>query len=575
MRAHGLLVVLLAAPALAASIEVVVADLPGVGFNDATPAAPVGGNAGTTVGEQRLNAFRYAANLWGSTLDSKAPVYIVASFAALSCTATTAVLGSAGTISVFRDFPGAPLPGTWYHGALADKLAGEDLDPGFGDIRARFNGNLGNPGCLTGTGWYYGLDTGHTASQINLVTVLLHEFAHGLGFSSFANVSTGAYFLGLSDAYSRFYFDDTLGRGRDAMTDAERKASAINPRQVVWTGPKVGAEVASVLAPGTPLLQVSAPASVAGGYAVGPASFGAPLGATAVSGALVLALDPSDASGASTTDGCSAFTNAADVAGKLALLDRGTCGFVVKVKNAQNAGALGVVVADNAAGGPPAGLGGADPTITIPSVRITRADGLKLKAALAAGPVSVSLGVDLSVRAGADAAGRALLYTPDPVQPGSSVSHWDTIATPNQLMEPAINSDLKLSVDAPQDLTRAQLRDVGWYPDRDLDQVADDAGDQCLGSDLRGSLVLGLCDAGLPNTFFSSGCSVADLANRCLALGGGQAFEDCNRSLASALSGSGAYTRAQARAFQHAVERAMERAREAVQHPEVAAQCGG
>ncbi len=37
-----------------------------------------------------------------------------------------------------------------------------------------------------------------------------------------------------------------------------------------------------------------------------------------------------------------------------------------KVKNAQVAGAIAVLVADNVAGGPPAGLGGVDPTITIP-----------------------------------------------------------------------------------------------------------------------------------------------------------------------------------------------------------------
>ena len=40
----------------------------GVGFNDPTPAAPVGGNPGTTVGAQRLYVFQYAANIWGGIL---------------------------------------------------------------------------------------------------------------------------------------------------------------------------------------------------------------------------------------------------------------------------------------------------------------------------------------------------------------------------------------------------------------------------------------------------------------------------------------------------------------------------
>ncbi|RMF20920.1 MAG: peptidase, partial [Deltaproteobacteria bacterium] len=56
--------------ALAVTINVVNNDGPGEGFNDATPVTPVGGNSGTTLGEQRLLAFQYAADLWGSRIDS-------------------------------------------------------------------------------------------------------------------------------------------------------------------------------------------------------------------------------------------------------------------------------------------------------------------------------------------------------------------------------------------------------------------------------------------------------------------------------------------------------------------------
>jgi len=504
----------------ATTVTVINNNAPGIGFNDPTPAAPVGGNAGTTVGEQRLIAFQFAADLWGATLDSAVEVRIQATFEPLSCTATAAVLGSAGTLQVLRDFPGAPFTGTWYHTALANKLGFEDFIPGepgttSDDIRARFNSNIGQPGCLTGSGWYYGLDTGHAASQINLATVLLHEFAHGLGFSSFTSVSTGALLAGLIDVYSKYYEDNTTGLARGAMTDLERKASAINPRGVAWNGPTVSAAVPLVLALGTPLLRVNDPATVAGDYQVGAASFGPPLSAPGLTGELVLAFDALDAAGPSTTDACSPIANAAEVSGRVALVDRGTCGFVIKVKNAQNAGAIAVLVGDNAAGGPPAGLGGADPTITIPAVRITLADAQALKAALATSAAHVTLGVDLSVRAGADRRGRALLYTPNPVQAGSSVSHWDTSASPSQLMEPAINADLKLAVDAPTDLTRSLLRDVGWYPDRDLDGNPDDAGDQCLGSDLRPTVVIDTCDTGVPNTFFTNGCTIRDLVAAC------------------------------------------------------------
>jgi hypothetical protein len=496
----------------AAHIVIVNGNAPGVGFNDPTPAAPVGGNPGTTLGTQRLAAFQFAADVWGANLDSAAEVQIFATFEPLTCTATSAVLGSAGALSVFRDFPGAPLASTWYSSALTAKLVGFDVTPGSGtigaDIRARFNSNLGNAGCLTGTGWYLGFDTNH-GSSIDLVTVLLHEFAHGLGFQTFVGLTTGAPLAGFSDAYMHLMYDDTTGKAWEAMTNAERIASSKNPRHVVVTGPAVTAAVPTVLQVGTPLLRVTSPGTIAGAYAIGSAAFGPPLSSPGVIGQVVLGLDPANAAGPSTTDGCSPFTNASAMAGKIVIVDRGTCGFIVKVKNAQDAGAVGAIIADNVAGAPPAGLGGADPTITIPSVRVSLADGITIKGQLAGG-VTAALGIDLGTRAGADDAGRALLFTPDPTQSGSSLSHWDTIATRNQLMEPAINDDLTHSVKPPEDLTKPMLRDIGWYPDADLDLVNDEV-DACLGSDLRGTVFVGGENTGVPNTFFTNGCTITDL----------------------------------------------------------------
>ncbi len=557
---------LLAAPlAVRAEARIVIVNLnaPGEGFNDPTPAAPLPTNPGATVGEQRILAFEHAAAIWGSTLDSASEIRIGASFEARPCTATSAVLGSAGTTSVFGfdpGTPGVPFPDTWYHVALANKLvssARSPVDlvadvPGSFHIRARFNKDLGNPSCLAGSGWYYGLDTATPPNLINLVTVLLHEFAHGLGFSSFANVSSGAFFFDLVDVYSKFYRDLTTGKTREEMTDAERAASAVNPRNVVWTGPHVTEAVPAVLASGTPLLQVTAPAAIAGRYQVGPAAFGPPLGTPGVSGTVVLGLD-----GVGTaTDACTPLVNGAEVAGKIALVDRGTCTFVTKVRNAQDAGALAVIVADNVAGSPPSGLGGVNPTIVIPSVRITLDDGVAIKAQLAAG-VQATLGVDLAVRAGADPGGRALLYTPNPVQPGSTVSHWDTLATPNQLMEPAINSDLTHSVDVPEDLTYAQLWDVGWFPDRDLDSVADDGTDQCPGSDLRATVVVGDEDTGVPNLLFANGCTISDLVSRCARDArnhGG--FVSCVAHLGNGLLGAGFISEPQKGALQRAAAHA-------------------
>ena len=334
------------------------------------------------------------------------------------------------------------------------------------------------------------------------------------------------------------------------MTDAQRVASAINTRKVVWNGGTVTAAVPGVLSLGYPLLRVNSPAAIAGNYEVGLAAFGPALTAGGVTGNVVQALDPADAAGPLTTDACDPLTNAAAVAGNIALVDRGTCGFVVKAKNAQNAGAIAVLVANNVAGSPPPGLGGADPTITIPTVSVTQADGNTLKANLAAG-VNAKLLLDMTVRAGADpAGGRALLYTPSPVAPGSTISHWDTSAFPNQLMEPNINGDLTHNVSPPFDLTLPLLRDVGWFPDADLDGVPDDE-DQCSGSNLAPTVVIGTCDSGVPNTTSPTGCTISDLIAKCAAGAGNHGgFASCVAHLGNDLKKAGVITGAQKGAIQ-------------------------
>ena len=112
----------------------------------------------------------------------------------------------------------------------------------------------------------------------------------------------------------------------------------------------------------------------------------------------------------------------------------------------QAAGAIGMVVADNAPGDV-TGLGGDDETIMIPSVRISQQAGVNLKAALTrrsrtTSGVIASLGVNPARLAGTDAANRIRMYTPTEFSPGSTVSHYTTDAKQNQLMEPSINGDL-------------------------------------------------------------------------------------------------------------------------------------
>lgn len=477
MKKTKILAIAAAAAALcgaasAATIVVTSRDAAGVGFNDKTVVAPVGGNTGTTLGEQRLNVYKYVAKVWEQALDSNVTITVNAGWEALTCSSTSAVLGSASAWNIWRDFQGAK-PGTWYHQALANKIAGENLsdgqdDDGTGygnvDIKTQFNVNLGNTGCLDGSPFYLGLD-GNAGTKVNFVETLLHELGHGLGFSVLTvTTSTGARYQNYPSVWEQFMYDNTVGKTWLAMTNNERKASAINPLQLAWIGPNTVAAAPMLSNPQS--MNVSSPAPGYNGfYDYGTATFGPAVSTGYKMGSIVVP--------AANKDGCASFSaaDAAAMAGKTAVIDRGTCSFYLKTIAAQAAGATGVIIANNAAGAAP-GMSGADPTIVIPTISVSQADGIKLKAAVAAsvaygsrgkpGLVSAVLSLDPSRRAGADALGRPLLYTPNPLVSGSSVSHWDVSAFPNLLMEPNINADLTTILVPPKDLTKPLLKDLGW-----------------------------------------------------------------------------------------------------------------
>ena len=458
-----------------AALTIIINNLnaPGVGFNDTTPATPIGGNPGTTLGAQRLFAFTYAANLWGAALTSNVPVRINAQFSALTCTATTGVLGSAGATQIFANFPGAPKLNTWYSYALANKILGTDQnETPAAQINANFNVSIGTAGCLTASQWYYGLDSneGAITGGIDFVAVLQHEMAHGLGFQTFTNGSTGNFNSGLPSIWDHYLLDATNNVLWKDATAAQRVASATSVDKLVWAGPIVNAALPLVLRQGLPGAAMSGPAAgVLGGTTLttGEASFGAALTQAGVTADVMPVVSQTTAAGA-TGFGCGPLTtnDARAVNGRIALIDRGACGFAVKAKNAQNAGAIGVLIANNAAGAAP-GLGGTDATVVIPTVSVSQADGNALKAALVtrsrtASGVIARIGLFGTQFAGADTLGRMKMYAPNPFAGGSSVSHYDTTASRNQLMEPAINGDLTQSVIPPFDLTLPLFQEIGW-----------------------------------------------------------------------------------------------------------------
>lgn len=436
-----------------ATFIIVNTDGPGEGFNDPTPAAPVGGNPGTTVGQQRLNVFNKAGQIWDAILQSPVSISVRASFDPLPCGPTSGVLGSAGPYVVESDFTNAPFAATWYAGAEANRLAGTDLDPSFEDIEAQFQSNVGTAGCLSSRSWYYGFDGNEGATGIDLLAVLLHEFAHGLGFLTLTDETTGDYFNGMPTIFDRYLMDDVSGKHWIDMTPGERVASAINTGHLVWDGPTVTARAPDKLGKRA---HVVASGATSGDFVSGQGVFYPPLTTGGITGDVVLVNDGSG----TTSDGCQTpFVNAGAVSGKVALMDQSSsCSLAQQALNAQNAGAIAAIIAGNV-GGPAPQLRGASPTVSIPVASLSLADGSTIKAALGSGTVHVTLALDPAHLAGASDAGKVRMYDPNPDQPGSSVSHYDVSAFPNLLMEPSINPDLTTNVD----LTHALFVDIGWF----------------------------------------------------------------------------------------------------------------
>ena len=175
---------------------------------------------------QAQAAFQYAVDIWESQLTSNAPIVVNATFQDLGPT----TLGSAGPAWIFRDFSGA-VPGTWYAKALASKIAGTDISPSNPpEISARFSSTFT---------WYLGTDGNPPAGQYDLVSVVLHELGHGLGFYGSATVSSGIGGItrsGLPDIYDRFV---ETGAGQTILSFTNGSAelgSQLTSGNLYWNG---------------------------------------------------------------------------------------------------------------------------------------------------------------------------------------------------------------------------------------------------------------------------------------------------------------------------------------------------
>jgi len=227
----------------AATITIINKDDPGEGFNDPAPFMPVGGNTATTLGQARLNAFQYAANIWGRLISSTVPILVEANMDPLGGGANSATLGGTSPVTAHMNFPGAPRLNTWYVAALANKLSGVDLNPApslvvsDSDMDAVFNSDLDGDTVLGTSHWYYGLDGNPPTGNIDFVSTVLHEIGHGLGFLTLVKQSTGQKAKGFDDAFMVFLENHgATPPDYPSMTNAQRVIASTAGPNLHWIG---------------------------------------------------------------------------------------------------------------------------------------------------------------------------------------------------------------------------------------------------------------------------------------------------------------------------------------------------
>lgn len=232
------------------------------------------------------------------------------------------------------------------------------VDPdGFsvGDIRA----NVTAPGVFDYT---YDLIQSPTSPQTQTkaavtslfyVTNFLHDWFYTAGFDEAAgNAQQDNYGRGgLGGDRMRAEAQDYSGRNNANMSTP---ADGSSPRMQMFVWSRFDAKVIPSSGPSTD-------------YPVGGADFGPQ----------VFDLT-ADIARTELADGCAPLTNPGAIFGKIAVIDRGNCTFVTKVKNAQNAGAIGALVVNNLPGDGVSTMGGSDATVTIPALMISSDTGAEL-----------------------------------------------------------------------------------------------------------------------------------------------------------------------------------------------------
>ncbi|MBI3363330.1 MAG: chitobiase/beta-hexosaminidase C-terminal domain-containing protein [Ignavibacteriae bacterium] len=126
-------------------------------------------------------AVQYALTIWSFLINSSQTITVDAHWTALS---DNNILAEAAPTSYDKDFPSAPQSGTLYPIALVEMLSGQNRNGTTHEVDLTVNSNQSN--------WYYGTDGNPPAGKFDLVSIIMHEFVHGLGFIHSFGVNSGS-----------------------------------------------------------------------------------------------------------------------------------------------------------------------------------------------------------------------------------------------------------------------------------------------------------------------------------------------------------------------------------------------